>query len=131
MNPISRCIPFVAALIAIAVSASVASAQPKEWTPALMMQVKKIGRVDVAPDGKQIAFTALDAPTAAEEQAKKDKNDARVVDENIKMSRLYVVAALVTEKPAPRLLTKGDLNVAASGRGGYDWAPDGKTIVFT
>jgi dipeptidyl aminopeptidase/acylaminoacyl peptidase len=81
-----------------------------------------------APDSKSIAFTATDGPTPDEE---KEKNDARVVGENIKMSRLYVVSAATKEKQTPRLLTKGDFNVAASGRGGYDWSPDCKTIVFT
>ncbi len=84
-----------------------------------------------SPDSKSIAFTAIDGPTLDEEKAKKEKNDARVVDENIKMSRLYVVSASAKEKQMPRLLTKGNYNVAATGRGGYDWAPDGGTIAFT
>ncbi len=84
-----------------------------------------------SPDSKQIAFTAKDAPTAEEEKAKKDKNDARVVDENIKMSRLYLVPAATAAKSKGRVLTQGALNVAAVGRGGYDWSPDGRTIVFT
>lgn len=86
-----------------------------------------------SPDGKTIAFTAMDEPTAEEQKAAKAKNDARVVDENIKMSRLYVVATDGTG--SPRLLTKGNYSVgSASGidrRGGYDWSPDGKTIVFS
>jgi dipeptidyl aminopeptidase/acylaminoacyl peptidase len=84
-----------------------------------------------SPDSKSIAFTATDGPTPDEEKAKKEKNDARVVDANIKMSRLYVVAAATKEKQTPRLLTKGDYNVPPTGRGGYDWSPDGKTIIFT
>lgn len=87
-----------------------------------------------SPDGKWIAFVMPDPQTEAEEKAKKEKNDARVVDEDLKMNRLWVVAV---EKDAkgkrePRLLTKGDFNVGG-GFGGpqFDWSPDAKTIAFT
>ena len=84
-----------------------------------------------SPDSKRIAFTAKDAPTPEEEKAKKDKNDTRVVDENFKMSRLYVVPAATAAKTIGRVLTTGNYNVPATGRAGYDWSPDSKTIVFT
>lgn len=84
-----------------------------------------------SPDSQTIAYTAKDAPTAAEEKAKKDKNDARVVDENFKMSRLHVVPAATAAQTMGQVLTTGDYNVPASGRAGYDWSPDAKTIVFT
>src|SRR5262249_47610510 len=68
-----------------------------------------------------------------EEKAIREKNDARVVDENIKMSRLYVIA---TENPGPpKLLTRGDYSVGSESgvdrRGGYDWGPDSKTLLFS
>ncbi len=86
-----------------------------------------------APDGKTIAFTAMDAPSLEETRASAAKSDAHVVDEHVKMSRLYLVnVATPTE---PRLLTRGAYSVGtesgADRRGGYDWAPDGKTIVFS
>ena len=86
-----------------------------------------------SPSGKQIAFTAIDPTTAAEEKAARQKDDAWVVDDGIKMSRLYVIAV---DRPGPtRLLTRGAYSVGSiSGvdrRGGYDWAPDGATIVFS
>jgi dipeptidyl aminopeptidase/acylaminoacyl peptidase len=88
----------------------------------------------LSPDGRTIAFTALDAQTPEEEKKAKSKDDARVVDEHIKMNRLYVTPA---EKDAegkrPELqLTRENYSVGSLfGPGGYDWSPDGKTIAFT
>ncbi len=89
-----------------------------------------------SPDGKWIAYTAIDPPTAEEEKGKKEKNDARVVDENIKRIRLYVIPTeqSSTEKSAARPLTKGNLSVGGegirAGRAAFDWSPDGQTIVI-
>lgn len=86
------------------------------------------------PDSKRIAFTAMDGLTPVEEKAKQEKNDARVVDENIKMSRLHVVNA------EPARTGKRDVenwsgsfagSITGSGRGGYDWSPDGKRLVLS
>ncbi|MFO0871394.1 MAG: prolyl oligopeptidase family serine peptidase [Pirellulales bacterium] len=90
-----------------------------------------------SPDGRQLAVSALDPPTADEERAVQEKSDVRVLDENIKRHRLYVVP--VTDPPArvdqPRLLVGGDTSVngdgARPGRVHFDWSPDGRTIVFS
>jgi dipeptidyl aminopeptidase/acylaminoacyl peptidase len=86
-----------------------------------------------SPDGRWITFTAMDAPSAEEEKAVRQKNDARVVDENIRMSRLYVVAT--DGSGPPKLLTKGNYSVGSESgvdrRGGYDWSPDSKMLVFS
>src|SRR2546425_12657147 len=87
-----------------------------------------------SPDGQWIAFVMPDPPTEAEEKAKKEKNDAKVVDENLKMNRLWVVPIEkdAEGKRAPRQLTKGDFHVGGSFNDqDFDWSPDGKTIVFT
>src|SRR5205823_3373744 len=87
-----------------------------------------------APDGKLIAYTAIDPLSLAEERAAREKTDARILDDNIKMSRLYAVAVdeAVKALPEARLLTKGNTSINGGlGRGGYDWSPDSKLIVFS
>jgi len=90
-----------------------------------------------SPDGKAIAFTMMEPLTPEEEKAAKQKNDARVVDENIKMSRLHVFAVDKSGPPVKdaRVLTRGNYSVGSESgvdrRGGYDWSPDCKTIVFS
>lgn len=89
-----------------------------------------------SPDGRWIAFTAVDAATPDDEQRVREKNDARVVDENVKLNRLSVIA--VTEpgvSPGEARLLIDKLCVASdgtrAGRPAFDWSPDGKTIAFT
>jgi dipeptidyl aminopeptidase/acylaminoacyl peptidase len=87
-----------------------------------------IGSFLPSPDGAWIAYTQTDGPTAAEEKAKKEKRDVNVVDENFKMTRIWMIPVAKNSqgKHEPRLLTSGEMNVEAK----FDWSPDGKTIVF-
>jgi dipeptidyl aminopeptidase/acylaminoacyl peptidase len=86
-----------------------------------------------APDGSAIAFVMADPRSEDEEKADKEKRDARVVDEDLKPLRLYL---LPVEKDAEgkrpvRKLTAGDFSVGSvGGPAGFDFSPDGRTIAF-
>ncbi|MFM7073201.1 MAG: TolB family protein, partial [Planctomycetota bacterium] len=90
-----------------------------------------------SPDSRALAFVALDPPTPDEERAARAKDDARVLDENVKLHRLYVSAFSggVGSLAEPRLLTTGALCVnlegGKPGRAAFDWSPDGTAIVFS
>src|SRR5690349_7756576 len=83
---------------------------------------------DWSPDGRWIAYTTTDPKTEEEEKNDKGRNDFHWVDENLKMSRLYVIPVEkdANGKREPRRLTTGTYNV-----GDFDWSADGSHIVFT
>ena len=87
-----------------------------------------VGDFEWSPDGKWIAYTMTDPKAEDEEKNDKGKNDYRWVDENIKMSRLYVVSVAkdANGKREPRKLTSDNRNVT-----GFDWSPDGLRILFS
>jgi dipeptidyl aminopeptidase/acylaminoacyl peptidase len=93
-----------------------------------------VGSFSWSPDSRQIAFTMADPQTPDEEKNNKGKDDSRWIDENTKMNHLYVIAIARdgNGKREPRQLTKGDFTVGGGfGGAGFDWAPDGQSIVFS
>src|SRR5215469_10527337 len=75
-----------------------------------------------SPDGRRIAYTAQQEQTAEEEKKQKDKDDTLVVDQNHKMSRIWIID-VDTKKTTE--LVKGDYSTTDP-----QWSPDGKTIAY-
>lgn len=76
-----------------------------------------------SPDGKSLLLTAQDQPSKDEEQKKKDKDDTLLIDQNIKMTHLWLWDA---DKKEAKRLTEGNWT-ASDPR----WSPDGKQISYT
>jgi dipeptidyl aminopeptidase/acylaminoacyl peptidase len=87
-----------------------------------------VGEFEWSPDGRALAFTMTDPKTEEEEKNDKGKNDFRWIDENLKMSRLYLLSIQkdASGKREPRRLTTANYNISA-----FDWSPDGSRIVFS
>ncbi len=84
-----------------------------------------------SPDGTRIAYAASDPSPGTWDQKVKEKDDARVVDEQVERNRLYVIDVGKEDGVSEgRRLTPGELSVYADSTPGFDWSPDGKTIVF-
>jgi dipeptidyl aminopeptidase/acylaminoacyl peptidase len=76
-----------------------------------------------SPDGKRIAFVAQRELTAEEERKEKEKDDAQVVDQGFRMTRLWLFD-LATKKATE--LVKGDFMINDPR-----WSPDGNRIAYT
>ena len=76
-----------------------------------------------SPDGKQIAFLAPEAKTEAEDKKEKDKDDARVVDRDDKLARLWLIDV---EAKKVRQLTAGKWRVDEA-----KWTPQGDQLIVS
>jgi len=80
-----------------------------------------------SPDSQQIAFTMTDPKTDTAKDRDKKYGEFEVVDQDYRMTHLYVVAVAAggpnTDKP--RRLTTGSFTV-----GNFEWSPDAKAIAF-
>ena len=87
-----------------------------------------------SPDGRSIAFLMPDPKTEAEERAERERDDALVVDDHPKFSRLYRLEVEPSEGHVRqvRRLTNGAVHCGSSQGGrAFDWSPDSKSIVYT
>jgi dipeptidyl aminopeptidase/acylaminoacyl peptidase len=80
-----------------------------------------------SPGGTHIAYTATDPKSEAEKQRETEKRDVQIVDEEHRYTHLYTTEATAHDDStrAVQRLTSGTFDV-----GGFDWTPDGETIVF-
>lgn len=77
---------------------------------------------EFAPDGKRIAFLAVDQLSKEEEQRRRVRDDAIVVDKNIQRTHLWLFDL---EKKEEKRLTEGEFTVSDP-----QWSPDGQQIAF-
>lgn len=85
-----------------------------------------LGIYSVAPNGKWLAFTARE-PDTAEDRAKREKRDLRVIDENPHNHSLWTMPV------EPDAEGKRPVKKAAAGPyhvGAFDWSPDSRRIAY-
>ena len=80
-----------------------------------------------SPDGRRIAYTMTDAIAESVKEREKRFGDIRIEDEDRRMAHLHLLELPPGPGAAPtvRQLTKGTFVV-----GGFDWAPDSRSIAF-
>ncbi|MGH9865999.1 MAG: hypothetical protein ACRD4H_11350, partial [Candidatus Acidiferrales bacterium] len=78
---------------------------------------------EFSPDGKTLLLVATAATPADEEKRTKEKDDAVVVDHDLKMAQLWTWNIATSEE---KQITKGDFTVSDPR-----WSPDGSHITFT
>ena len=81
-----------------------------------------VGSFQWSPDGTRIAYTMTDPQTEEQRTRERERRDVTVVDTEFRFSRIYVQT--VGEDDA-KAIYAGDKHTT-----GFDWSPDGSTIVF-
>ena len=89
-----------------------------------------------SPDGRWVAYVASDGPDPDNERREKEKDDARVVGDDDRPGRLWLVrvaADAAGRREARKLLAAGFSvgSVQPGGPDAIDWSPDGKTIAVS
>jgi dipeptidyl aminopeptidase/acylaminoacyl peptidase len=83
---------------------------------------ESVGAFAWSPDGRSIAYVASDPKTDAIKDREKKYGEFEMVDQDHRMSHLYVVDVATKQS---RRLTSGAFTV-----GRFDWSPDSKSIAF-
>ncbi len=83
-----------------------------------------IASFEWAPDGKTIAYLAVDAKPEDREKDEKAGRDQVVVDQDLRPRRLWILD--LGTRRAEKLASQGDLSAWE-----FDWAPDGSALVAT
>ena len=85
-----------------------------------------VGKYQLSPDGKTVAFTGYEEP-ASVETSKKQKRDWKVIDDRPRNEALYVIPAEADAngKRTHRKIYSENRHVQS-----IDWSPDSKSIVF-
>jgi dipeptidyl aminopeptidase/acylaminoacyl peptidase len=81
-----------------------------------------VGGFRFSPDGKKLLLGATDQPSKDEEEKKKVKDDTLVIDQNIKMTHLWLWDI---EKKDEKRLTEGEFTTSDAR-----WSPDGARIAY-
>lgn len=76
-----------------------------------------------APDGKQIGFLAPEPRSETDEKKEKDKDDARVIDQDDRLARLWLIDV---ESKKVRQLTSGRWQVTDA-----QWVPQGDRLIVS
>ena len=76
----------------------------------------------ISPDGKGLLFISRDSLSEEEEEKRKAKDDAEVVDEKFRMSHLWIYDI---DSGESKRLTEGKCTVSDA-----HWSPDGAQIVY-
>jgi dipeptidyl aminopeptidase/acylaminoacyl peptidase len=94
-----------------------------------------VAQFEWSPDGKKVSFVAPDPISEEREKRDREKDDAKVVDEEDRPGRLWIVTVepdAEGRREARRLTSKFSVGGVpeAGGTNAMDWSPDGKTIAI-